>query len=86
MKWEWDSEFSVQVSNHPMSSSANCTIVDLCERIIDLKIPEIDPALLISVEVEQIESAIAEEISRSTRKIKDMQEKRASLLSLENKS
>ena len=86
MKWNSHGAFKTMVNIEKMHSCNLRVVIDICERIIDLKIPETDPALFIAAEVGQIEAAIAEEIAKSTRKIKEMQEKRASLLSLENKT
>ena len=82
-KWSHENKFQIVVSNLKDKSDSHSVVVDVCERIVDLKIPEINKDLLIAGEVDQIERAIQTELDRSLKAVAEMQERKAKLLSLE---
>lgn len=84
VKWSFEGGFQVITSTHKGSTTKDRVVIDICERIVDIDAPEIDEAFLINGEVEQIEAAIKKEQADSLARVIAMQERKASLLSIEN--
>ena len=81
----FDEDFKVDISTHHRKSDEHQVVVDICERIVSIDVPEINDEMLIAGQVDQLERAIQTELARSLAKVTALQEKKASLLAIENK-
>ena len=86
VKLSFESAFEIGALPFKRTSDEHQVVVDICERIVTIDVPEIEEAFLVAGQIDQIEKSINEEIKRSTDRVKMLNEEKAKLLSIENKA
>lgn len=84
-KWNWDTEYVFGVSNsYAPQNSDNRIVIPLCEREVDIDLPEVDNKTLTLAEVERLQQQIQKEQAESHKRIVDLQDRINSLLAIES--
>ncbi len=87
-KWDWMDDFNIRVDGFNYADSANVgehlTVIPICERDIEIEVPEIDKKTFVDVEIEQLQREIAQVNASAYVKVMELKEKINNLQALEH--
>ena len=87
-KWDWQDDFKIRVDGFDYAASANVgehlTVIPICEREIEIDVPEINKKTFVDVEIEQLQSEITQVNASAYVKVMEIKDKINKLQALEH--